>query len=82
MMRGRFLIVFLSGCAGLQADDCRRADWYELGFRDALYGIQRQDHAYESQCAPHGVNLDAARYAQGWREGRYEFEARASQSQD
>lgn len=82
MMRGRFLIVFLHGCAGLQADDCRRADWYELGFRDALYGIQRHDHAYESQCAPHGVKLDAARYAQGWREGRYEFEARASQSQD
>jgi hypothetical protein len=82
MRPGWFLILFLSGCAGFQADDCRRADWYDLGFRDALYGIQRQDHAYESQCALHGVTLDAARYAQGWREGRYEFEARASQSQD
>jgi hypothetical protein len=47
-----------------------------------MYGLQRQDFAYESQCAPHAATLDSARYAQGWREGRYEFERRTSQSQD
>ena len=61
----------------MSADECRSANWYDLGFRDALYGIQPQDLVYAEHCA-----VDAARYAQGWREGRYEFDRRASQSQD
>jgi hypothetical protein len=77
-----FLALFMSGCAGIDADACRGADWYRLGFRDAMYGLQRQDYAYESQCAPYAVTLDSARYAQGWREGKYEFDRRTSQSQD
>lgn len=77
-MRGAVcLLMFLCGCAGLDADACRGANWYDLGFRDALYGIQAQDLVYAEQCA-----VDGARYAQGWREGRYEFDLRASQSQD
>jgi len=76
------LILLLCGCAGLEAEDCRRADWYELGFRDAMYGLQRQEDAYAEQCAPHGLKVDAARYAQGWREGKYEFDRRTAQSQD
>ena len=52
-------------------------NWYDIGFRDAMYGIQAQDLMYAEQCA-----VDGARYAQGWREGRYEFDRRASQSQD
>ncbi len=82
-MRGApVLLLFLSACAGLSADACRSANWYDLGFRDALYGIQAQDLVYAEQCAPHNVTVDGARYAQGWREGRYEFDLRASQSQD
>ena len=76
------LIVLLSGCAGISAGQCREADWYRIGFRDAMYGLQRQDFAYESQCTPHAVTPDSARYAQGWREGKYEFDRRTSQSQD
>ena len=76
------LLLLLAGCARLDAHGCRDADWYRLGFRDAMYGLQRQDFTYESQCAPHAVGVDSARYAQGWREGKYEFDRRASQSQD
>jgi hypothetical protein len=76
------LILLLSGCAAMSVDECRDADWYRVGFRDAMYGLQRQDYAYESQCAPYAVTLDGARYAQGWREGKYEFDRRTSQSQD
>jgi hypothetical protein len=75
-------ILLLCGCASVEAEDCRRADWYDLGFRDAMYGLQRHDDQYASQCAPHGVQVDGARYAQGWREGKYEFDQRAAQSQD
>lgn len=76
------LLLLLAGCASLDAQGCRDADWYRLGFRDAMYGLQRQDFTYESQCAPHALGVDSARYAQGWREGKYEFDRRASQSQD
>lgn len=76
------VLLLLAGCASLDAQGCRDADWYRLGFRDAMYGLQRQDFTYESQCAPHAVGVDRARYAQGWREGKYEFDRRASQSQD
>ena len=82
-MRGApVLLLFLYACAGLSADACRSANWYDLGFRDAMYGIQAQDLVYAEQCAPHNVTVDGARYAQGWMEGRYEFDRRASQSQD
>ena len=77
-MRGApVLLLFLAACAGPSADACRSANWYDVGFRDAMYGIQAQDLMYAEQCA-----VDGARYAQGWREGRYEFDRRASQSQD
>jgi hypothetical protein len=75
-------LLLLAGCASLDAQGCRDADWYRLGFRDAMYGLQRQDFTYDSQCAAHGATVDDARYAQGWREGKYEFDRRTSQSQD
>ena len=82
-MRGACLgLFFLCGCAGLDAEACRSLNWYDIGFRDALYGMQPQDLAYADQCAPHNAAVDGARYAQGWREGRYEFDRRTSQSQD
>jgi hypothetical protein len=74
--------VILSGCAGLDAEACRQADWYDLGFRDAIFGIQPQDAVYASQCQPSGAKVDVARYAQGWREGRYEADARTPGSVD
>jgi hypothetical protein len=75
-------LLLLAGCAGLDQQSCRDADWYRVGFRDAMYGLQRQDFTYDSQCAAQGATVDDARYAQGWREGKYEFDRRTSQSQD
>ena len=74
--------VVLSGCAGLDDSACRQADWYDLGFRDAIFGIQPQDFVYARQCEPFGIKVDAARYSQGWREGRYEADARTPGSVD
>ena len=82
MRSAPLLILLLCGCAGLEAEDCRRGDWYALGFRDAMYGLQRHDDQYAWQCAPHEAKVDVARYAQGWQEGKYEFERRTAQSQD
>jgi Protein of unknown function (DUF2799) len=81
-MRWVLLALALSACAGLDPEGCRRANWYDIGFRDAIFGLQRQDDIYALQCEPHGVKVDVARYAQGWREGKYEADQRRSQSHD
>jgi hypothetical protein len=78
-MRLALLAVFLSGCA---ATDCRTANWYDLGFRDAIFGMQPQDNVYASRCDKSGAQFDSARYAQGWREGKYEADSRRAESHD
>jgi hypothetical protein len=65
-----------AACAAMDSAECRAADWYEIGFRDALYGLQRQDNVYVHQCQVQGAAVDVARYAQGWQEGKYEFDTR------
>ena len=75
MKRFRILILgaLLCGCASVGEVECRKADWYDLGFRDAIFGLQRQEGAYENECARHGVKVDAARYEKGLRQGRWDF---------
>jgi hypothetical protein len=74
--------LFLCGCASLDDAGCRQANWYDLGFRDAIFGMQRQDDVYASQCEPRGSNVDVVRYAQGWKEGKWEADNRRSESAD
>jgi hypothetical protein len=76
------VVVLLCGCAGLDDAGCRQADWYDLGFRDAIFGIQPQDNVYAQQCERHSAKIDVARYRQGWQEGKYEADARQSGSFD
>ena len=73
------LALALCGCAGLSEVDCRHADWYDLGFRDAIFELRPQEVAYAESCSKHGVSVDAARYLRGWTEGRYEAEHRNPQ---
>lgn len=72
----------VSACATLDANDCRSADWYDLGFRDAIFGLQPQDVVYAQGCEPHGAKVDVARYALGWREGKWEADQRRNESVD
>ena len=67
-------VVSLTACASLDASGCRNP--YEVGFRDAIFGMQRQDDVYQTLCSRNGVQLDSARYVQGWQEGKYEFDRR------
>ena len=73
-----FSVLLLGGCAGLDEAGCRTANWYDLGFRDAIFGIQPQDTVYARQCQ----TVDSARYLQGWREGKWEADARVPGSVD
>jgi len=67
------LIAILAGCAGMADAECRGANWYDVGYRDARYKLQSQAAVYADQCERHGVKIDTARYEQGLREGRYDF---------
>lgn len=77
-MRLALIVLVLTGCAAPDAATCRGADWYDLGFRDAIFGMQRQDDVYSAQCE----KIDVARYVQGWREGKYEADSRRAESHD
>ena len=76
------LVLILSACAGTESGPCREANWYDVGFRDAIYALQPQDLVYAATCEPHGVKVDMAQYAQGWREGKWEADDRRSESAD
>ena len=65
--------LLAAGCAGMGDAQCRDANWYDVGYRDARFKLQSQAAAYAQQCERHGVKVDAARYEQGLREGRYDF---------
>jgi hypothetical protein len=65
--------LLAAGCAGMGDTQCRDANWYDVGYRDARFKLQSQAAVYAQQCEPHGVKVDAARYEQGLREGRYDF---------
>lgn len=66
----------------MDAVQCRAADWYELGYRDALLGLRPQDPVYASQCSRAGIAVDGGAYAQGWLHGTYEYQHRIDFSFD
>ena len=67
------LIALLAGCAGMSDAECRGANWYDLGYRDARFKLQSQAAVYGEQCERFGVSIDTASYDQGLRHGRYDF---------
>ena len=65
--------MLLAGCAGMSQADCRSVNWYDLGYRDARFKLQAQDLLYLQQCTRQGVQMDAAQYDAGYRQGRWDF---------
>jgi hypothetical protein len=56
------LTFAIGGCAA----DCS-GDWYQVGARDGRIGAEPQIESYAARCS--GVQPDAARYAEGYRDG-------------
>jgi hypothetical protein len=68
------LLALLAGCASLDKDECRTADWYAVGLEDGARGraVDRLgDH--RRACAAHGVTPDTGRYLAGRGEGLKSF---------
>ena len=65
-----FALLLLAGCASLDKDECRTADWRAIGLEDGAQGrtLERLgDH--RKACAKHGVTPDTDRYIAGRTEG-------------
>ncbi len=64
----------LLGCTSLFKNQCRQADWYEIGIRDGSLGKPRtlfQSH-YDT-CLEYGVHADRQAYFRGRAEGLRSF---------
>ena len=68
------LLLALAGCATLDKDECRNANWTAIGLEDGAQGrgIERVgDH--RRACAEHNVQPDLDRYTAGRNEGLKTF---------
>ena len=74
--------VLLGGCAAMSESECRSADWYHLGERDALsYGLRPQLDLYAYQCSRFNVQPSDKDYLAGWVDGYREWNTRVSGSE-
>ncbi len=63
--------ALLCGCAAMSESECRSANWFQIGKRDALMGVRPQLANYARQCA--GFNAFEKEYLEGWQLGYREF---------
>lgn len=64
------LLLALSGCASLDENECRTADWRDLGRKDGRHGYPQSRLAeHHEACIVHGIRPDEKRYAEGRQEG-------------
>jgi Protein of unknown function (DUF2799) len=62
----------LAGCASvthMSDNQCRAADWYQVGERDGLSGGPARIDTYAYQCDKLSVQVTRDRYMEGWYEG-------------
>ena len=67
-------LALLGGCAAMSEQECRSANWYEQGQRDALAG-QPRSHLGDIReaCAEAGVRPSEPMYWEGWNQGIGQF---------
>lgn len=66
--------VLVSGCASMDEDECRTADWWAIGYEDGVKGVASSYIAERRvACADHGVTPDLAAYREGRNEGLREY---------
>ena len=66
--------LLAGGCASMNEDECRVADWHAIGYEDGVRGASAA-HIGERReaCAEHGITPDFAAYQKGREEGLREF---------
>ncbi len=68
------VIVGLSGCASMSADECMMSDWSAVGYEDGARGLTSDRFSqHRKACAKHGVSADFQAYQSGREQGLVEF---------
>lgn len=60
------LVMALGGCASMEPEQCRVADWFRVGQSDGARGDPERVSAYTEDCLKVGTRPDPGRYRQGW----------------
>jgi hypothetical protein len=60
--------------------ECRSANWYDYGWRDALGGLRPMVEVYAYQCEALNAKANEGDYMKGWREGKWEYDHRVHSS--
>jgi hypothetical protein len=67
----------LAGCAGMTQEECRVADWYQLGYRDGdIYGMRPRIDQYAHECKVADTSGPEKQYLAGWTDGYREYTKR------
>ena len=62
--------LYISGCATLNKDECRTADWRAIGYEDGSRGYHpSRIGQHREACAEYGVRPDMDAYRSGHAEG-------------
>ncbi|MDH3613793.1 MAG: DUF2799 domain-containing protein [Gammaproteobacteria bacterium] len=68
------LVVGLSGCASMNADECATSDWTAVGYEDGSRGYTTERFgSHRKACAKHGITADFQAYQRGRDQGLVEF---------
>jgi len=68
------LVIGLSGCASMNADECAANDWFAVGHEDGSRGYTSDRFGnYRKACVKHGVSPDFQAYQSGRDQGLVEF---------
>ncbi len=75
------LALLVGGCTTMNEGECRSADWYQIGYRDAdPYGLRPQFYIYENLCKA-WVQASEPEYMRGWVDGYREFNTKMTGSE-
>jgi hypothetical protein len=72
MRRSALLLGLLAigGCASLSENECRTADWEQIGYGDGARGAARSRRgAHAEACAGYGIALDVQAWEAGYERG-------------
>ncbi len=65
-----FMAFFVVGCSSLNESECRNANWFELGKKDAFDGKREyRNNTYRKDCEEFSVVVNDQKYINGFKQG-------------
>ena len=66
--------LLVAGCASMDEDECRVADWRAIGYEDGVRGVSASHLGeHREACAEYGISPDFVAYKTGREEGLREY---------